>query len=347
MKEDVANFIEDLSKRDFIVFAGAGVPEMTKIPTWLDLLIALEGQRTIEGVDISKIDSYLFPEVAQMLFVMFQKEGNIGEYHRIIKEKMQPKAGSQTNLQQEIVLATGRIITTNYDDTFERTFETLYGRKNIEKRCTVQTIANLTDEMLKTKNLITYLHGRFDEESKIFKTTDYESMYSRLNGGSESVLEKLLKYLYSKKEEALVFVGFSFDDRYITRTIERIYQEIKEEHAKRAGDLDFRPFLSEIQHYALLEDVPDNDNGKDNIYLHRRGKEDDSNLKKKERIEKARILEEKLNSMRIKVIRYEYEKHLQLEDWFKRIGINRSVQQNVWMDKDRQDDALSNMPRKV
>jgi NAD-dependent SIR2 family protein deacetylase len=342
MKEDVANFVEDLSQRDFVVFAGAGVPEITKIPTWRDLLTALERRQKIRGVDIKKVDSYLFPEIAQMLFVLFQKEDNAKEYYKIIREEIQPKAASQTNLQQEIILATSRIITTNYDDTFERAFKKLHERKNIEEECTVQTIATLNDVKLKKKNHITYLHGRFDETSIIFKTTDYERNYSCLNGGSESALEKLLRYVYS--EEALVFVGFSFDDRYITRTIERIYQDIKDEHVKHEGDPNFRPFLSEIKHYALLEDVPCDD---EEIYPLEFEKDLDPKLKKEERIRRAKLLEEKLELMHIKVIGYEYGKHLQLEDWFNGIQRKRDAQRKVWVDKDRQDDTLPDIPRKV
>lgn len=342
MKEDDANFIEDLSQRDFIVFAGAGVPEITKIPTWRDLLIALERRHRIRGVNIREVDSYLFPEIAQMLFVMFQKENNVEEYYKIIRKEIQPKAASQTNLQQEIILATRRIITTNYDDTFERAFKTLHDRGNIEEECTIQTIATLTDVKLKKKNLITYLHGRFNENSIVFKATEYDNNYSCLNGGSESDLEKLLRYVYS--EEALVFVGFSFDDRYITRTIERIYQEIKNEHVKYEGDLNFKPFLSKIKHYALLEDVPFDD---EEIDPQEHGKGFDPELKKAERIRRAKLLQEKLESMNIKVIRYEYGQHLQLECWFKDIQRKRAAQRNAWLDKDRQDDALSDISRKV
>ncbi len=342
MKENVANFIEDLSQRDFVVFAGAGVSEITKIPTWRDLLTALERRQKIRGVDIKDVDSYLFPEIAQMLFVLFQKEDNAKEYYKIIRDEIQPKAASQTILQQEIILATSRIVTTNYDDTFERAFKKLQERGNIKEYFTFQTIAVLEDVRLKKKNLITYLHGRFDETSIIFKTTDYESNYSCLNGGSESALEKLLRHLY--KEETLIFVGFSFDDRYISRTIERIYHEIKDEHVKKEGDPNFRPFLSEIKHYALLEDISLDD---EDVYPQELGKNIDPELKKEERIKRARLLDEKLESMHIKTIRYEYGKHLQLEDWFNGIQRKRATQRKVWVDKDRQDDTLPDMTRKI
>lgn len=327
MREDVANLIEDLSQREFIVFAGAGVPEITRVPTWKDLLSALAKQQEITGVDIKNIDPYLYPEVAQMLYVMFEKENRTEEYYRIIKEETEPKAASQTNLQQEIVLAAGRIITTNYDDTFERAFKTLHERGTIKSDCEFQTVANLNNEGVDKSNFITYLHGRFDETSIIFKTIDYEKNYTCLNEGSESNLEKLLRYVYCKTREALVFVGFSFSDRYITRTVERICQQIKREHIERKEDPDFTPFMQKIKHYALLEDLP-----KDEIDLSEKEGRFDLGSEKYIKIEKlrgAKLLEEKLESMKVKVIRYEYNKHVQLEDWFKGIRQRRSAQRKA------------------
>lgn len=326
-QEDVANLIEDLSQRDFIVFAGAGVPEITRVPTWKDLLSALAKQLEITGVDIKNIDPYLYPEVAQMLYVMFERENRTEEYYRIIREEIEPKAASQTNLQQEIVLAAGRIITTNYDDTFERAFKTLHERGTIKSDCEFQTVANLNNEGVDKKNFITYLHGRFDETSIIFKTIDYEKNYTCLNEGSESHLEKLLRYVYCKTREALVFVGFSFGDRYITRTVERISEQISREHIERKEDPDFTPFLQKIQHYALLEDLPDD--GIDLSEQVGRSDLDSEQYIKIEKLRGAKLLEEKLESMKVKVIRYEYNKHVQLEDWFKGIRQRRNAQRKA------------------
>lgn len=123
MNEDVTSFVEDLSQKDFIVFAGAGVPEITKIPTWKELLKALAQKIEITGIKIEEVDPYLYPEVAQMLFAMFDKKNRTQEYYNIIEEEVRPKAASHSILQQKIALASGRIVTTNYDDTFERAFK--------------------------------------------------------------------------------------------------------------------------------------------------------------------------------------------------------------------------------
>ncbi len=251
MNEDVAKFTEELSQRNFVVFAGAGVPQITNIPTWIDLLKALEKEQQIRGVEIEDIDTDLYPEVAQMLFVMFEREKKIEAYHRMIKETMQPKSASQTILQQEIILATGRIITTNFDSTFEKAFQTLCERGNITANCQIQRLANLDIENVKKENFVTYLHGRYDDKTIIFKTTDYEKYY-----GKKSILRKFLKDIYSKAEETIVFVGFSFNDRYIMQTFEKIHDEIRQKELEHRSDPNFTPLLSKIKHYALLEAPP-------------------------------------------------------------------------------------------
>lgn len=65
MREDVKNFIQDLSQRDFIVFAGAGIPKHTGIPDWKGLLKAMEEEQKLKGINIDEVDEYLCPEIAK------------------------------------------------------------------------------------------------------------------------------------------------------------------------------------------------------------------------------------------------------------------------------------------
>lgn len=347
MNEDVANFIKDISQRDFIVFAGAGVPEITRIPTWKELLKALAQRIKITGVEIEEVEPYLYPEVAQMLFSMYDKKNNLPEYYNIIEEEVQPKATSHSILQQKIVLASGRIVTTNYDDTFERAFNDLKASKRINADYKWQSNKRIQKSKVDEDNSITYLHGKYNEKTIVFKTTDYEKAYPSLNGKGESSTEKLLRYIYCKSQKALVFVGFSFNDRYVKRTIENMYKEQIQKRQQYPTDPEVELFFQETQHYALMEDLPkleDDDKWKNIIKDHSLTQQQCEDLKNDNIMRKMR-LEEKLKEMKINVIRYEHGKHVQLEEWFEEINLIKSTQLTARPNRKKRDNVLCDISR--
>ncbi|MBN1971847.1 MAG: SIR2 family protein [Candidatus Delongbacteria bacterium] len=291
--------IEDLSQRDFIVFAGAGISEPTGIPLWKGLLKALEKEQPLAGVEIDKVEEYQCPNIAQMLYLEFDKKNKIPDYHKIIQDKMQSTKLPHTPLQEEIILASnGKIATTNYDNTFESAFQKLKRRQLIQSDYTFQTLSNLNCEKSRLKNNITYLHGKFDETEIIFKTADYEKYYPSHSNRQKSSLEKFLKYIYLESGLAIIFVGFSFEDPYVIKTLERNYAEIKMNNPK---------ILENVKHYALLESKVE---------------ENDINLSepKKMLLEKMAKENKRLNEINITVFRYEYAQHKQLDDLFEGIS---------------------------
>ena len=333
MREDVANFIKDLSQGDFIVFAGAGIPKPTGIPDWKGLLKALDEEQPLGGVDIEEIDEYLYPEVAQMLFVTYEQKNKVDDYYRIIKEKTESKAASYVPLQRKIVKAGGRIITTNFDDTFEKAFEDeladLRRYKGGRHSYKVQRLPFLSEEKVKAGNCITYLHGKIGQGRKtiIFKTADYEKYYPSILGKRRSSsLEKFLRDVYEK--DTLVFIGFSFSDRYLSKLLQKIHEEIKCKQVDNKAEPV--SLINGKRHYALLQKI---DFGNNDVLLANINDFDPNSkeFKRAKMLQDAIALEEKLNSINIAVVKYDYEKHKQMEDYFSNIANKRDFRRGIWV----------------
>ena len=158
MREDVANFIEDLSQRDFIVFAGAGIAKPTGIPDWKGLLKALADEQPLRGIDIDNVEECLNPEVAQMLFTLYEINGKVVDYYRIIRQKLESKTASHMPVQRKIIKGGGSVITTNLDTTFEAAFKEefkdIYHLTGKKEKYNTQSLHDLCAEKAKTRKII-------------------------------------------------------------------------------------------------------------------------------------------------------------------------------------------------
>ena len=165
---------------------------------------------------------------------------------------------------------------------------------------------------------ITYLHGRYDDKEIILKTYDYFKFYRIRNGGEASNLEKMLMGIFCSRD-AIVFVGFSFEDRFVLEVFEHDFQKLKEEVENAKIWKGIHP--NEIRHYALLGDplaegieretwLIDN---ADNIC---NGSKDYQDALE---VEKRRKLEGRLREINIEVIRYGHDNHIDIESFFENL----------------------------
>jgi len=329
MGEGIDNFIDDLAKRDFIVFAGAGISTLTGICKWKDLLEALNERARVAGVKIADVDTMHYPEIAQMIYNSLEKEGRLSEYYEVIRENMQPSKCSWHSGHKEIIQASSSIVTTNLDGVFEKALMDELQKQKSNKKVEYQTLSKLNAENVMRPYYITYLHGRYDEKKIILKTCDYTRYYQALNGGKETELESVLREIFCRRE-AIVFVGFSFGDRFVLKTFERGFREIGEKALNRDEKENISP--EEINHYALMEDPIKGGKERerrllDNVNIIKEGKEDWRDLiKVKERSE----IEKRLKEINIEVIRYPYERYVEIETYFKGIyNKRRSVKDFV------------------
>jgi hypothetical protein len=333
MSGSIDEFIEDLTKRDFIVFAGAGISTLTGIHKWRELLEALNKRTNIAGVEIADVDTIHYPEIAQMIYDSLEKEGRINEYYKVIRESMQPSKCAWHSGHKAIIRASSSIVTTNLDGTFESALvDELQSQPRgvaVNKKVKHQTLSKLDFERITRPCYITYLHGRYDEEKIILKTSDYVKYYGALSGGKKTKLERVLRKIFCQRE-AIVFAGFSFGDRFVLQTFERGFREIGGKVINQQETENLHQ--EEINHYAFMEDPVRGGEDRerwllDNVNTIKKETEDWRDLiKVKERTE----LEKRLRGIHIKVIRYPYEHYVEIEPYFKGIyNKKRSVQDFV------------------
>lgn len=317
MSNPVDNMIADLAKQSFIVFAGSGLNKPNGICDWKALLERLNELSPLRGVNISEVQPCHYPEIAQMIYVNLEEQQRVSEYFAVIFESLEPTNNKWHSVHQMIGDTCSSIITTNLDTCFEAFLNyELSRQKGKAKSCQYQTHASLDYRMIKEPYTITYLHGRKGDTQVIINTTDYNKHYRGIDGGKESPLVDLLKKVFCQPEP-IIFVGFSFEDRYVTRTFETAFQEMRDDKKVSIN-------TEKIRHYALLGHAVPGDES------HRRKLLDDkqklSNEEKKMAmvLKNSMALEERLNRINVQVVRYEYNQHVEIHNWFERIGKIRS-----------------------
>jgi hypothetical protein len=166
--------------------------------------------------------------------------------------------------------------------------------------------------MVRQPYTITYLHGRKGDKQLILNTIDYYRYYRGIDTGEPSPLVSLLKKVFCYPEP-IVFVGFSFEDRYVIKTFEKAFQEIGDE---KKGAI----ITEKIRHYALLpQAVPGDKNYK------RRLLDDTQGLSNDEKtltaaLKNSLALEDRLSRINVEVVRYEYGNHVEIHNWFEQIS---------------------------
>lgn len=251
------NNIYKVLPTDFIVFAGTGATYGTGLPeTWTELLERLHKKRPVQEINFEKLNEFNYTAYAEMFFNGFEHENNTNGYYSMIEEELKATKSPYGSLQLQIFYTTGRIITTNFEDSFEKAFETFSLRKGITKTCKTQTLPTIGTEILKEDFCITYLHGRIDKRNIVFRTTDFAKYYPD-DMNDTSVLEDYLMHTYDK--HTIIFVGFGFLDKYLRNMLRKICGKLnlRDERDKDTGILKPEIEVSlgnpVIKHYAFLQ----------------------------------------------------------------------------------------------
>lgn len=305
--ENVMSIAKELAKKDFIVFAGAGVPHKAGIPDWRSLLKVLLRTNPLDNFDIDNADPKEFPDIAQEIFNSLKQQNREDEYYKIIKDNINPTEVPYSTEQFEIVTTTNWIVTTNFDTTFESAFKKKFQVERVSKLPYVETLPEFSMKNLFSRESIVYLHGRANDRFIIFKMDDYEKYYpsvSQKNGAND--VEEYLKYIF--KNYTIVFVGFSFNDFYIRTSFKNIYMELKRSDEIDSAKPSYSPQLDKIQHYAFLKRV-NFDNDKYLIENYENFSLGSEEYKKARELigsmELDKELDKELESINIKVVRYD------------------------------------------
>lgn len=318
MGVDEEQLIQDLSQKDFIVFAGAGIVGTTGVrPSWKRLLERFEEEEpNAIDADLNQIREDGYPEIAQKIFNTLRKrEGNDERYHEILKEGLHAKDAEYSSQELDIVDTAGRVITTNFNDSFECALNRVLEGHDGSIRV-VQSLPNLVIRSLAEKYSVSYLHGRIDEKCVVFKEDDYKTFYPSLFGENDGCdnLEKFLRCAY--EEYTLVFVGFSFTDRCFLKAPQEIHKTLERNDATAKGMMPgYRPVLGRICHYACLRKF-DEESERNSLIKSGCSLEEAARIVDGRRKWNAE-LDMVLDSVRIKVMRY--KEHIEWTQWFARI----------------------------
>lgn len=244
------NNIHKVLPKDFVVFAGTGTCWGTGVePEWKKLLEALYKKYQVAGVTLDEIEECNYPECAQLIFNEFERRSNTEEYYEIIKKELEANIAPYSTVQLESVCTTGRIVTTNFESSFEKAFEIRFEMENKDKTIQTQILPEINEDILAEDFCITYLHGRIDKKLIVFTISEYEKFYS-----SKSDLIKFLECVFG--QHVIVFIGFSFFDRYLKKTLEKVHTDIewdREEKGKLISENKERTTKIHYRHYAFLE----------------------------------------------------------------------------------------------
>jgi hypothetical protein len=219
--------VQAVADRGLIVFAGAGVAEPSEVPMWLHLLKCFEAEdkASVQGIDLDKYHEMNYPEAAQAIYNKFEIDGNIARYYEILQNNLHSRRQSHSHAQQEMVLAADHIVTTNFDTTFDAAVQCV---QDFFKYKTASIGWQALPELKppeESDRLITHIHGRVGGEL-VFKTTDYGIYYPKRNrqNSEEGLAETIIRAMWESMK-VVVFVGFSFSDRYVTETLRRLHLE--------------------------------------------------------------------------------------------------------------------------
>jgi len=312
MSNPADNMIADLARRKFIVFAGAGIPHESKPPiTWKQLLEEFKkGEPELAAREIDKVSEDEYPDYAQEIFDALRGMGRESRYYEILGKVLEGTHSLYSGEQRDIIDTAKHVVTTNFDDSFERGIEReLEGKET--NTFTVQDLPDFRIKALYDNYSVSYLHGRTSKECIVFKKEDYETFYPSKKGnelGNDS-LEHFLRYLY--EEQTIVFVGVSFNDKYLLNVLNRIYIRVKQnDEVGREQKVSYKSKLDNIQHYTFM---PQDMGIKATEKYWEKGRIISEQQIEKDRNNKRELLEE----LKIKVVTY--HKHVEWTGWFKNI----------------------------
>jgi hypothetical protein len=188
-----------IEQNKLIIFSGAGLSKRFNLPDWKKLV-----KDVINEIDIEALRAYIplldLGDVGLSPIEVLEKLKN--EHNTIrkyIRDHFKIEKGDLT-LHKNIIDLSGQIVTTNYDDSFEKASDFQINSANYTSEFNVSEISK------DGRPFIFKLHGSYNEADKcILFNEDYERLYS-----NDSAAKEKLKSIFIEK--TILFVGFSFSD---------------------------------------------------------------------------------------------------------------------------------------
>ncbi len=192
--KNIKNAILD---NNLVVFVGSGLSQRFNLPSWNklveDVIKEIDDEKYNVFLPVLKIGSMPPIDVLEIL----KPEHNL--IKRYIKNNFFIQNGDYT-LHRKIIELTGQVITTNYDNAFEKASD-----YKITPAVYTSTF-NISEINKDNASYIFKLHGSYSEpDSCIIFKDNYNDLYSK-----ETAAREKLKAIFAEK--TILFLGFSFND---------------------------------------------------------------------------------------------------------------------------------------
>lgn len=249
------SLVDELANKQFIVFAGTGTLHPSA-PKWATLLKKLIEAQPVDNLTAEDIDDPArvpdYPKFASRIKEeMFRIDGRDERWFRLISEFVITEDVTYSSQQVEIFRATESVITTNFDDSFENAFKVVTRSK--PPRLSIRELPEFVYRECFRSPTLVYLHGKADARHLVFTEEEYQQYYPSVSKTKGSTnLEDFFKIVY--KDHTLVFIGFSFEDKYVTKALEGFAQQLMVNDAIAATKPGYEPKFGTIQHYAFLKE---------------------------------------------------------------------------------------------
>jgi hypothetical protein len=235
-------------KNDVAFFVGAGPSIPIGINNWKKLLKEMNRKFGCSINVENSIKAKGYPATASEIYN--KCVNNHDDYLQFMRDQCKSRNCDYTSIHLAMIDSPiYTIITTNFDSAFEKAFE----YKNININSSTQKLPSFNiSRLFNDTPSIVYIHGNKDSGDYIFREEEYEVYYpsiSQKTGSGE--LERFLQEIISKV--SLVFIGFSFEDLYFKKFLDKALNEIiKEKEIYKQRYAKDHPGKS-VDHFVFLE----------------------------------------------------------------------------------------------
>ncbi len=201
-----------IATNNLVVFAGSGLSTKFGLPTWskmiIDVIERINDEKYHPFIDLLNSNTMTPIQVLELL------KDHHNDFGRYIKDNFRVTSSNPESfhLHKAILALTGKVVTTNYDNSFEMA-------SNNSIVPTVYTSKyNISEINKSNSNYIFKLHGCYTEPDHcIIFNNQYENIYNENSAAKEK-----LKSIFSEK--TILFLGFSFNDPDINLIFQNLDQ---------------------------------------------------------------------------------------------------------------------------
>lgn len=213
---------------NIIPFLGAGVSVPFNLPSWKNLLLELNKGLNSTDEDLYKrfVTSGDYMKALSFLKSYSTLYNNIDIMKKDIKQHLERKYNKSINFNEHNIvdilnLQPQIVLTTNYDNIISEQLIKLKNELALPK--ILSQLEDLQDLLFDRKTKVIHLHGNMEMPNTMIVTQeDYDALYL------DEKIVHILNGIMSNK--TLLFIGFSFDDKYFQNLYERIHSYIQGEH---------------------------------------------------------------------------------------------------------------------